>query len=138
MSALLFNSPCRVALVTAVAVLLGPAAPFALADDAPPPSPTPAEPIARGEAIAKARCGVCHAVGAKDESPTWVNSNTPFRRLSERFPIPMLQQAAKSGAISGHDEMPGFQFSLDEITALLSYIDSLSPAPARYLGPSSP
>jgi len=89
--------------------------------------------IAGGEAIARARCGVCHAVSANDESPTWVNANTPFRALSDRFPIPMLQEALSSGLISGHDEMPGFQFSMDEIVALIAYIDSFAPQEKRYL-----
>jgi mono/diheme cytochrome c family protein len=92
-----------------------------------------ADQILRGEAIAKGRCAICHAVGADDKSPTWVNRNTAFRRLAERFPIPMLQQAAQTGIISGHDEMPEFSFTLDEITALLAYIDSLAPPASRYL-----
>lgn len=102
-----------------------------------PATKVPAQPatsqIAEGEAIARARCAVCHAVGVDDESPTWANANTAFRALSERFPIAMLQQAASSGLVSGHDEMPGFQFSMDEITALLAYIDSLAPHDKRYL-----
>lgn len=102
------------------------------AEDA-PPAPAADQQIAQGRALAQANCGVCHAVTKDDESPTWVNSNTPFRRLFERFPIPMLEQAARSGIISGHDEMPGFQFSSDEIGALLSYIDSLAPPDRRYL-----
>ncbi len=92
-----------------------------------------ADPVARGYAIARSRCAVCHAVGKDDPSPTWVNSNAAFRRLAERFPIPMLQQAAQTGILSGHDEMPEFIFTLDEMTALLSYMDSLSPPNARYL-----
>jgi len=66
--------------------------------------------LARGYAIAETHCSVCHAIGATDESPTRANLNTPFRRLVERFPIPMLEEAARSGIISGHDEMPAFQF----------------------------
>jgi mono/diheme cytochrome c family protein len=87
----------------------------------------------RGHAIALANCSVCHAVGLADKSPTRINSNTAFRQLSERFPIPMLQEAARTGNISGHDEMPGFQFSMDDIRALLAYIDSMAPDDAHYL-----
>lgn len=89
--------------------------------------------LERGRAIAEARCSVCHAVGLTDESPTRINVNTAFRQLSERFPIPMLEDAARTGYISGHDEMPGFQFSMEDITALLTYIDSMAPAGARYV-----
>jgi mono/diheme cytochrome c family protein len=91
------------------------------------------EQLERGHAIALANCSVCHAVGLTDKSPTRINSNTAFRQLSGRFPIPMLQEAARTGNISGHDEMPGFQFTMDDIKALLSYIDSMAPADARYI-----
>lgn len=114
-------------------------APLAMAMDSAPGAKiaTPSQ-LERGHAIAKANCAVCHAVDASDGSPTWVNSNTTFRRLSERFPIPMLEQALDTGTISGHDEMPGFQFSIDEVTALIAYIDSLAPASARYLERGKP
>jgi mono/diheme cytochrome c family protein len=89
--------------------------------------------IDQGHAIALANCSVCHAIGLTDKSPTRINSNTAFRQLSERFPIPMLQEAARTGNISGHDEMPGFQFTMDEIKALLTYIDSMAPDDAHYI-----
>lgn len=89
--------------------------------------------LVRGHAIAEAHCSVCHAVGAKDESPTRVNVNTTFLRLAERFPIPMLKEAARTGFISGHDEMPDFQFSPDDVRALLIYIDSFAPEGSRYV-----
>jgi mono/diheme cytochrome c family protein len=89
----------------------------------------------RGRAIAEAHCSKCHAIGLMDESPTWVNANTPFRRLYERFPIKMLTEAAKTGSISGHDEMPGFDFALEDVEALLAYIDSLAPGRPAYVTP---
>lgn len=91
------------------------------------------EPVVRGRALAVAHCAECHATGEDDPSPTSVNANTPFRRLSERFPIAMLVEAARSGSIAGHDEMPGFDFTLEEIHDLLAYIDSFAPADKRYL-----
>ena len=87
----------------------------------------------RGHAIAVANCSACHAIGLTDKSPTRINTNTAFRQLSERYPIPMLEAAARTGNISGHDEMPGFQFSMDDITALLTYIDSMAPTDAHYI-----
>lgn len=88
---------------------------------------------ARGHVLAKANCSECHAVEADDPSPTAVNANTAFRQLHERFPVPMLEEAARSGQISGHDEMPGFDFSAGEIRDLLTYIDSFAPAGKRYI-----
>lgn len=89
--------------------------------------------LARGEAIARSKCSVCHAIGKSSSSPTRINVETSFRDLYLRFPIAMLLQAAKTGYIAGHDEMPGFDLSPSDMTALLSYIDSLSPKGApRY------
>ncbi len=87
----------------------------------------------RGRVIAQAHCSVCHAVGESDPSPVWVNSNTPFRRLFERYPIAMLEDAATTGRISGHDEMPGFEFPMEDMAALLAYIDSLAPGKPGYV-----
>lgn len=86
--------------------------------------------LEKGRAIAEANCSPCHAVGLTDASPTRVNANTAFRMLYERYPIPMLEEAAKTGSVSGHDEMPGFDFALEDARALLAYIDSLTRATA--------
>ena len=91
------------------------------------------ESRARGHALAVTHCADCHATGEDDPSPTAVNANTPLRRLSERFPVAMLVEAVRSGSISGHDEMPGFDFTMEEIHDLLAYIDGFAPADKRYL-----
>jgi mono/diheme cytochrome c family protein len=80
----------------------------------------------RGYELAAKHCAQCHAIGRDDESPSETNANTAFRDLQKRFPIKMLSDAAVSGTIEGHDEMPGFDFSLEDIKALLAHIDSLS------------
>ncbi len=92
----------------------------------------------RGHAIAAAHCAECHAIETDDESPTATNANTAFRDLQKRFPIKMLVEAAKTGTIEGHDEMPAFDFSVSEMSDLLAYIDSLSgETSGKYLGPES-
>ena len=83
--------------------------------------------LARGEAIARSKCGACHAIGKSDSSPTRINVDTSFRDLHQSFPITMLLKAAKTGYIAGHDEMPGFSLPPSETSGLLLYIDSLSP-----------
>jgi mono/diheme cytochrome c family protein len=88
---------------------------------------------ARGRQIAEAHCAVCHAIGTSDASPTEVNANTAFRLLYKRYPIEMLVEAAKTGSISGHDEMPGFDFTIEDVDALLAYIDSLAPGQPGYI-----
>jgi mono/diheme cytochrome c family protein len=92
-----------------------------------------ADQIARGREIAEAHCAICHAVGLTDASPTEINVETAFRLLYKRYPIEMLVEAAKSGSISAHDEMPGFDFTLEEAQALLAYIDSLAPDHPGYI-----
>ena len=87
--------------------------------------------ISEGEDLAKTQCGQCHAVGRSDESPHPITP--PFRDLHQDFPIPMLVDALATGVVSGHDEMPMFEFTGEEARALLAYIDSLHPDKPSYL-----
>mgnify|MGYP001817634446 CR=1 FL=1 len=69
-----------------------------------------------------------------DPPPFRTNREPSFRDLDRRFPIKVLMDAAKTGTIKGHDEMPALDFSNEEITALLFYIDSFAPnTDLRYL-----
>jgi len=83
--------------------------------------------LTRGEGIARSLCGPCHATGKSDPSPTRANAETAFRDLHKRYPIPMLTDAARTGSIEGHDEMPSFALSRSTVEDLLAYIDSMSP-----------
>lgn len=94
-------------------------------------APAGGSELSRGEAIAVQRCGFCHAVDAKSPSPHKITP--PFRDLHQRFPIDMLREAVRTGIVSGHDEMPMSQYSIEDAKALVGYIDSLSPTNARYL-----
>lgn len=89
--------------------------------------------LVHGRELAEAHCAVCHAIGPEDASPTRINEETAFRLLYKRYPIDMLVEAAKTGIISGHDEMPGFDFTVEEAHALLAYIDSLAPDQPGYV-----
>ena len=89
------------------------------------------ELIAQGAQLALAKCGQCHAVGLSDEAAHPITP--PFRELYEDFPIPMLADALATGVISGHDEMPMFEFTHEDARALLAYIDSLQPDKPSYL-----
>lgn len=84
-----------------------------------------------GALIANGRCGRCHATGAKDESPQ--RGVIPFRRLHERYPVDMLADAVRTGVIAGHDEMPMFEMTPDEVRALLMHIDALAPDKPGYI-----
>src|SRR5262245_36524652 len=87
--------------------------------------------VDQGRTLAACKCAVCHAVGERGESPH--RAAPPLRTLHENYPIKMLADAILTNVLSGHDEMPMFEFSRNEMMALLSFIDSLSPAGARYL-----
>ena len=87
--------------------------------------------IAEGEDLARTQCGQCHAVGRSDDSPHPITP--PFRDLHQDFPISMLVDALATGVVSGHDEMPMFEFTGEEARALLAYIDSLHPDKPSYL-----
>jgi cytochrome c len=90
-----------------------------------------ASQVARGRVLAETRCGRCHATGSTGDSPHRISP--AFRTFHEDFPIPMLADAAASGVLAGHDEMPMFEFSPKDAAALLAYIDSLSPGRPTYL-----
>lgn len=96
-------------------------------------SPSKADDLAlRGSGIAAEKCGRCHAVGIADDSPHKI---TPaFRALGADYPIPMLVEALTTGIVGGHDEMPQFDLGLDNVRALVAYIDSLNPGSPPHLG----
>lgn len=89
--------------------------------------------LAEGRAIALARCGICHATAAGIESPH--RSAPPFASLHASYPIAMLEEAKRTGVISGHDEMPMFELTMRETSALLTYIDDLAPLRRSYMTP---
>lgn len=86
---------------------------------------------ARGHLLAVQRCGICHAVGKDGPSPHRISP--PFRTLHERYPVEMIVNALRTGVVSGHDEMPMFEFTQGDIQALVTYIDVLNPSGPRYL-----
>lgn len=95
--------------------------------------PAQADDLAlRGSAIAAEKCGRCHAVGTVDESPHRITP--PLRTLGADYPIPMLVEALKTGVVGGHEEMPQFDLGLDDVKALVAYIDSLNPTAPSHLG----
>ena len=89
--------------------------------------------LEKGRAIAEQKCAPCHAIGRNDERPHAIV--TPFRDLHTRYPIEMLIDARKTRIISGHDEMPMFELSREDMRALLGYIDSFTPHGLRYVRP---
>ena len=81
--------------------------------------------LARGQALAKANCGPCHATGRSGESPN--PKSPPFRFLARKYPLHNLEEALGEGIVVGHEglEMPQFRFDAKQVEALLAYLGSI-------------
>ena len=62
-----------------------------------------------GEALLIKNCSRCHAIARRGESPH--PQAPPFRTLGKRYRIEFLEEALGEGIISGHPDMPEFQFA---------------------------
>jgi cytochrome c len=79
----------------------------------------------KGRAIADQYCARCHNVTEEGVSP--FQTAPPFRELASRWPLENLEEALAEGISVGHDAMPEFQLTIEEIDDLMSYIWSLNP-----------
>ena len=77
----------------------------------------------RGEALARANCAGCHAIGRTGESAT--AGATPFRDLHRRYPVEQLAEALAEGIGTGHEAMPEFQMEEALIADLIAYLQTL-------------
>ncbi|MFY9657998.1 MAG: cytochrome c [Methylocystis sp.] len=90
-----------------------------------PPAVAAESPVEEGQAIVKANCSRCHAIGPTGESPN--PKSPPFRTLSKKYPVQNLEEALAEGIIVGHEneQMPSFQFSPSQVEAIVAYLESL-------------
>src|SRR5208283_658551 len=81
--------------------------------------------VEEGQAIVKANCSRCHAIGPTGESPN--PKSPPFRTLSKKYPVRNLEEALAEGIIVGHEneQMPPFEFSPSQVEAIIAYLDSV-------------
>lgn len=81
------------------------------------------ELVKQGETLLVKDCARCHGIGRTDASK---HPQAPlFRRLSKRYPIESLEEALGEGIISGHPDMPEFQFDADDVGAIIAYLKSI-------------
>jgi mono/diheme cytochrome c family protein len=86
-------------------------------------APETPELVKQGEALLAKDCARCHGIGRADASK---HPQAPlFRRLSKRYPIESLEEALGEGIISGHPDMPEFQFDADDVGAIIAYLKSI-------------
>jgi cytochrome c len=77
----------------------------------------------RGEELLTKNCSRCHAVGRAGGS---THPEAPlFRTLGQRYPIEVLAEALAEGLSSGHPDMPEFRFEIDDVNAILAYLESI-------------
>jgi cytochrome c len=77
----------------------------------------------RGEGVLTTNCSRCHAVGRTGNSTH--PQAPPFRTLGQRYPIEVLAEALAEGLSSGHPDMPEFRFEIDDVDAILAYLQSI-------------
>jgi mono/diheme cytochrome c family protein len=83
---------------------------------------------AKGEALVKANCAKCHAIGKEGESPH--PEAPPFRTLSSKYPVEDLAESLAEGIVSGHPDMPIFAFNAHDVAAIIDYLESIQAQPA--------
>jgi cytochrome c len=79
--------------------------------------------IKLGHDIVSENCSGCHAVGKTGDSP--LPTAPHFRTLHERYDVEVLMEALVEGITTAHPEMPEFQFSVSDATAIVAYLKSL-------------
>ncbi len=84
--------------------------------------PADAADLKRGEALLTRACGSCHAVGRGDSH---VKDAPAFRTLGQRYPVEDLEEALGEGFMTGHPDMPEFEFDADDVGAIIAYLKSI-------------
>lgn len=79
--------------------------------------------IASGEVLVTAHCANCHAIGRSGASLHPLAP--PFRILFKRYPAESLVESLGEGLTSGHPDMPTFEFSPNEVDAIMAYLVSI-------------
>ena len=80
--------------------------------------------ITRGRELAQLLCARCHAIGPAGDSTN--PGAPPFRTLEEKLTLEGVEDQIAEGLSLGHEPMPPWQFSSQQIVELVSYIASLS------------
>ncbi|MDB5569767.1 MAG: cytochrome [Hyphomicrobiales bacterium] len=80
---------------------------------------------ARGEALVKAKCAPCHAIGRTGDSPN--PKSPPLRAVAAKYKLENLEEAFAEGIVVGHgaSQMPEFELDPAQIDALMDYLRRL-------------
>ncbi len=77
----------------------------------------------RAKRLLASQCSNCHAIGPSDESPH--RAAPPLRTLGQRYSIEGLAEAFAEGLATGHADMPEFIFAIEDVGAILAYLNSI-------------
>jgi len=80
--------------------------------------------VMRGQELAQLLCARCHAIGPEGASTN--PASPPFRTLEAKLTLEGVEDQIAEGLSLGHEPMPAWQFSSQQIVDLVSYIASLS------------
>ncbi len=76
-----------------------------------------------GRNLAVENCGGCHAIAPGDQSPN--PDAPPFKEVAKLYPPESLEEALAEGIMVGHEDMPAFEFTPDQVEQLIAYLKSL-------------
>jgi mono/diheme cytochrome c family protein len=79
---------------------------------------------ADGKTLLQAHCSRCHSIEAPGTSP--LEQAPPLREVYLKYPIDQLEEGFAEGMASRHRDMPRIQFSSDQVSAILSYLGSIT------------
>ncbi len=79
--------------------------------------------IRLGKALLEADCKQCHAIGREDSSS---HPKAPaFRNLSAAYPVESLAESLAEGILTGHPDMPVFEFEAKQVDGIIEYLESI-------------
>lgn len=81
------------------------------------------EQQANGKQLAQTHCARCHNISLSGESP--LPAAPVFRSFNEKWPLNYLEEALAEGIVTGHTDMPEFQFEPEQLSQFLAYIEAL-------------
>ncbi|MDJ0612707.1 MAG: cytochrome c [Rhizobiaceae bacterium] len=81
------------------------------------------QPVPHGRRLVQKNCSQCHAIDMNDDSAH--PAAIPFRNISVFYPVEALEEAFAEGIMTGHPDMPEYEASPDQITAIIAYLNSI-------------
>lgn len=76
-----------------------------------------------GADLVRKNCARCHAIDMTSISPR--KEAPPFRDVVKKYEPEALEEALAEGIVTGHNDMPEFEFEPEQISAIIAYLQSL-------------